>query len=142
MLTKHLICIQLPLDYCSLCPQFLQFNQERCSLEKKTQVPNEWYTCKVLKSRYVILVGVKRIFLLQNGVTKFKISQSQGAVCCDTALTHVSEATPTFQQYCGSRAVQRFRPEINGLGRRLSNFCLEPTVKNVLYHYLVNTYIW
>jgi hypothetical protein len=31
-------------------------------IENKTEVPNEWYTCKVLKNKYIVFVGTKKIF--------------------------------------------------------------------------------
>lgn len=66
----HLVTIAPVLSFCGLV------KKDVC-VEKKTQVPSEWYTHRVLKNSFVIPVGAKRIFYSQSGVTKFRISQGR-----------------------------------------------------------------
>ena len=113
-------------------------------LARKLEYRKNGTAAECLKIDAPSSLGLRR-YSLQNGVPKFIISHWQGALCSNKVLTHISEATASFQQQCGSGAGQHLSPGVSGVQQwpatMAFRFRLQPTKRNVLCHYPLNIYL-
>ena len=96
---------------------------------------------KCLKIVLSSLSWLRGYSVLQSRVAEFRISQCREHRARIKCLPMFLKVPSPFSSSLGVGWFKHLWPEISGLGQKLSNFCLEPTVRNIFHHYPVNTCI-